>query len=494
MRNIKKAIKFSLAIVLLLAFSACSNVEKDQKSPSNPEPVVDADEISAETQITFASLPAVDYGGAEIIIANLSGYDWCDVTLDVEAENTGEMLNDAIYRRNRAVEEKYNVILNMTVNIPSGEMANKVKNLMLSGYCDYDLIQMSMREISKCAVDNYIADANLLKNLNLSNPWWDHSANASMSICGRQFFVFGDFTIADKEYAPVIYFNKVLQQTYSLPDYYQIVREGKWTQAVMLESMKAATVDLNGDGKMTKDDQYGLSTNTHQSHLIFCATGATVVKKDSDDMPYWTVNDEYYLEAFVKTWNFLNTDNTTGEAFKLDSHQDQMFANGKALFDASLLAAMRAPWDYQHSMEQEFGVLPTPKLDENQEQYVSPMHQDTPCMAILNNDSDRVERACIIFAALTAKSSEDVQPKYKTNALPNKCFRDEESFEMLDIILNNRIADLAAIFQWGGLETKMQETLNSKSADKAVSTIEQYFQKADTAMKTDIEKIIDLDQ
>ncbi|MCL1794450.1 MAG: extracellular solute-binding protein [Oscillospiraceae bacterium] len=489
----KKAALIFLAIILALPLLACKSAKEPGDASGDGLGMPDENEKATAPPNGFAELPAIDYGGVEFVIANISGYDWCDVTLDVDSDNTGEMLNDAIYRRNRVVEDKYNVIMKI-VEVPYPDMSNKVKNQMLAGACDYELIQVSMRDIARCTIDNYIADAKKLDQLDLTNPWWDGVFNESTTICGRQFFLYGDFTIADKEYVNVIFLNKDLQKTYGLPDFYQIVREGKWTQAAMLEAMKMVTIDLNGDGKWTKEDQYGLTTNPHQSQLIFYATGANVVKKDKDDMPYWTITDEFYLDAFSKTWTFLNTDNTTAESFRLGTHQDNMFADGKALFDSSLLAAMRAPWDYQHSMEQDFGVLPTPKLDENQEQYLSPMALSTPCMVITNNEKQRVDRACVILEAFNAKSSEEVQPKYRENALPNKCFRDEESFEMLDIIMDNRVVDLAAVYGWGGIEAKMQDLLNSNGYDKVASTIEQMFEKSDAAMKSDTEKILGLEQ
>jgi len=51
--------------------------------------------------------------------------------------------------------------------------------------------------------------------------------------------LYGDFTIANKEYVNVIFLNKEIQKAYGLPDFYQIVREGRWTQGAMLEAMKS---------------------------------------------------------------------------------------------------------------------------------------------------------------------------------------------------------------------------------------------------------------
>lgn len=490
MSNIKKAIVISIVILLLVPFSACQS----KKEPDNT--AVNNLSVSATEpeQPSFALLPAINYNGEEFVIGNIEqdGYNWIDVTLDVEVEDTSELLKDAIYNRNLAVEDKYNVTLKF-IDVPYGEMANKVRNQMMAGYCEYDIMQMPMKyTIMPLTTENYIADANKLDKLDLTNPWWDDFAHESTSICGKQFFLFGDFTIADMEYATVIFLNREMQKTYNLPDFYQIVRDGDWTCDKMLEPMKVVTDDLDGDGKWTKNDQYGLVANIHSMQQVFYGAGQTIVKKDSDDMPYFSVNNESYINAFFKMCEFMNTDNTTADGMGLGSHQDEMFANGKALFDATLLAAVRAPMGYQRGMDYEFGILPPPKLDDKQEHYYSYQDYSTPCMAILNNDDERLERSSVLLEALNAKSSEVVQPKYMEYALPYKYFRDEESFEMLEITLKNRIFDIAGIYGWGGFEDKMRGLLSSNKPGQVASFIETNLTMSEEAMLKDIEKILNL--
>jgi hypothetical protein len=374
------------------------------------------------------------------------------------------------------------------------DMGNKVKNQMLADSCEIDIMQSPTRVVSQITADNFVADANKLENIDLKNPWWDSFALASMSICGKQFFLYGDFTIADKEYATAIFLNREMQKNYGLPDYYQMVREGVWTTDKMLESMKAVTVDLDGDGKWTKADQFGHVTNVYSMMQVFYGAGETIVRKDSDDMPYFSVGSEGYINAFYRMCEFMNTDATTFDAMSNGSHQDDMFSEGKGLFDSSLLAAMRAPQGAQRSMEYDFGILPPPKLDEKQANYYSYCDGSTPCIAILNHDDARTGRSAAVLEALNAKSSEEVQQKYMEYALPLKYFRDEESFEMLEIILKNRIFDIAASYGWGnfvaGNVGVLRDLLVKNQPDNLVTTIEKNIDKAVEAMNRDVEMIL----
>ena len=496
MKKMVLVLLFVIFALSLLPFSSCKGVTgPDGAANDNEAGIAEADDAEPENQAGYDSLPAFDYKGADFAIGNIEGWAWVDVTLDYDAEESGELLSDAIYRRNRAVEEKYNITFKI-IPIPGDDMGNKAKTQMLAGSCEIEIMQAPTRVVAALTPDNFIADANRLENIDLKNPWWDDFALSSMSICGKQFFLYGDFTIADKEYATVIFLNRELQKKYALPDYYQIVREGKWTIDTMLESMKVATVDLNGDGKWTKDDQYGHVTNVYSMMQVFYGAGETIIKKDREDMPYFAIDDEPYLNAFFKMCEFLNTDKTTFDAMGNGSHQDEMFAEGKGLFDSSLLAAMRAPKENQRGMEYDFGILPPPKLNEQQENYYSYCDGSTPCIAILNHDADRAARSAVILEALNAKSSEAVAPKYMEYALPLKYFRDDESFEMFDIILKHRIFDIGASYGWGdfvaGNSGKMRDLLVRNKPDQVSSTIEKNLVKGTESMNRDIEKILAL--
>ena len=491
---IKKAIAIIMSVLLLaLSFSCGGNEDKPDVGTAEPDPGKNGEiDAAEEPQIDFASLPAVDYGGADFNIVNMSGYDWCDTTLDVEAEDTGDILNDAIYKRNQAVAEKYNVKLNF-IDIPYSQISAKVRNQMLAGASEYEIMQAPMRyDIMPLSVDNYIADANKLHSLgllDLSNPWWDQFANSSMSICEKIFYLFGDFTLADKEYSTAILFNGAMQQDYGMPDFYQLVRDGDWTLDTMFGFMKTAVKDLDGDGKWTKEDQFGLVTNVHSSHQLFYGTGETMVKKDSDDTPYWVVGEEPFIYAYDKVWQFFHTDNAAFDAMSNGSHQDEMFADGKGLFDCTLLAAVRAPKSTSmRDVEFEFGLLPSPKLDKNQEHYYNYLDYSTPCMAIINNDEERLERTATILEALNARSDE-VQSTYMRYALPLKYFRDEQSFEMFDVMMSHRIFDIAGVYNWGGFVDKIRADLSGKNPDTLVSYIEANLQKAQMAMEETLEKI-----
>ena len=65
-------------------------------------------EAVTEEPSVFELLPAADFGGEDFMIL-INGQKDTQGDIMTEEEETGDLLHDIVYQRNRAVEEKYNV-------------------------------------------------------------------------------------------------------------------------------------------------------------------------------------------------------------------------------------------------------------------------------------------------------------------------------------------------------------------------------------------------
>ena len=108
-------------------------------------------------------------------------------------------------------------------------------------------------------------------------------------------------------------------------------------------------------------------------------------------------------------------------------------------------------------MEDTFGLLPFPKLDENQENYRTEVNSSS-CLLTLPATLDNPSRAGIILDALTYESYANVLPAYYDITLSQKGLRNEESIEMLNIVRDTRDIDFALMF---GLTTDLSNALKS---------------------------------
>ena len=94
--------------------------------------------------------------------------------------------------------------------------------------------------------------------------------------------------------------------------------------------------------------------------------------------------------------------------------------------------------------------------------------------------------AGIIIEAMAAKSVGTVTEAYYDKVLTYKYMRDEESAKMLDIILSNRLFDLAYSYNWGNMYSSIQSLIIS-GKNTVASTWDKRLSGAEKAMQKTID-------
>lgn len=82
------------------------------------------------------------------------------------------------------------------------------------------------------------------------------------------------------------------------------------------------------------------------------------------------------------------------------------------------------------------------------------------------NDSDP-EMIGIVMETFSAESRKTVLPAYYDVALTRKSTRDEESRQMIDIIIEGKRFDVGMLYDIGGIASSIQKLVMSKSMDIA---------------------------
>ena len=145
----KKALRL-MVITLLTVQILVSCGGMDHGTPKDPtDTTTDAESTTAAETSILDSLPERDYEGTEYtILAPIEQV----VTKYLVEDMTGENLSDAIYKRNKDVEEMYNIRFNYdVVNGYAAGMSDVHKRLtgsVLAGDCTYDLFVGSSAYVS----------------------------------------------------------------------------------------------------------------------------------------------------------------------------------------------------------------------------------------------------------------------------------------------------------------------------------------------------------
>jgi len=487
-----RIISFILTIIIFIPGILVSCGDKPVKDTTVPtvadENNAGAAESGAEdtaAKLTVPNLPETDWKEKIItfLVRGPTFNEWESQDIYVEEEN-GEPVNDAVYKRNAILEERYNFLIRKAPG--TSAIQSQAEKSMLSGSNDYQVLMCNTQETNNLAMKGYLSDLRKVNYLDLSREYWDQNSIYGFTVGGKTLFMTGDLSIMANDATWILMFNKKLLQTLQLEDPYASVRNGKWTADVMCGMMKLASKDLNGDGVMKgPDDQFGLTTHDSTFDGLFFGMGMRVSIIDSDGYPQLSINNERIANVMEKTAMIMHKDITYNADWQLIA---KCFEEDRALFYGEVLQCVIR----RRSMDTDFGVLPFPKLNEAQDDYAHMVHV-TACMVGVPNtlDDETMSFAGFVLESMCAESRNWLVPAYYTTALEGKFMRDEESKDMLDIILRTRRYDLGYAAGWGGLYGALVAAVKKGSSD-FTSVWDKYSAKAEKAMEKDIDAYKDI--
>lgn len=486
-----------ILILLLALLLACPAViscgdksDADKSAKDNPpggDDSVRNEESNDNTEAAAIgpNLPDIKFDGYNFRVINTKpdAVTWL-LTQITSTEETGDVFNDAVYRRNRVIEDRYGIeIIEIEANDPA-DAKGKAQKSAKSGSDDYDLVFSYIGDSLTMAQSGLLVEVNSIPYLDLTKPWWDKDVINDLSFSHKLYGVAGDFCFAHYSAVMPMFFNKKLLFDFGLEDPYQLVRDGKWTLDKFASMAKDTSIDINGDSKWDQNDQYGfLSLNFLVYPSFILSAGEKFIDKDADDVPYFAAGSPKFVEVYEKIISILNAgDNLFFDADAAGNHryQDTMFPGNQVLFWHELMNWSKILRD----MESDFGILPTPKYDEAQTDYYSRVFSAT-MMAVPVTVGD-IEREGVILEALCAESYKTVKPVYYDTMLKTKISRDEESGEMLDIIFANRIYDMGYLYWESNVYTPY--TAMAKAGKSEVAS---YVEKNSTKAQAAIQKTID---
>jgi ABC-type glycerol-3-phosphate transport system substrate-binding protein len=267
-----------------------------------------------------------------------------------------------------------------------------------------------------------------------------------------------------------VFFIKNLIKELGLKSPYDYVRENEWTLDRYHELSAAAAKDLNGDGIMDPDnDRWGTVGDYLNTFMLYIASGEKAIKKDADDIPYLETINERGAGVMDKVMNIQLDKDSTLHANEYSSkyanvYSDMLrrnFKEDRALFYIAGLLS----YTLLRDMESEFGMVPMPKYEPAQDRYYTTYNYANASSVSIPATNAKPAKTGLVVEALAAESMYTLTPAYYNVALERKYMRDEESREMLDIILSSRIVDLDIIYNWGGSYMMFEDLTGKKSRD-----------------------------
>lgn len=429
------------AVLLLMSlltgvFAGCSdNSANSDETAANTNTPAAEEVVEEETELTDG-LPETDMKGFELNILHHSQewLAWANNVLEAE-EQTGEILNDAIYNRTDVLQERFNAKIVTETRSQIG--SDIISQLAMSGDTSYDLCMTYDLWIT--GMIQYLADMQALPYISLDEAWWNPYASSIFVIGGQQYAASGNFSLSVLSRAGGYAFNADIVSQLNLTSPYEYVKNNEWTIDNMYKMADAANLDINGDGQTTSDDQFGIESSVKE-HFLRMMFGSEVALITQDENGYPLFNLPTDEVAVTKMQHILdlsgnggwyNTTSTNVDAS--DTMVSGTFKNGRALFVTSNPHSLSSIRDYEFNV----GFVPVPKYDENQERYYAPSFGAELSILPKSYDMASAENIGMLLEAMAFYTQKNIVPQYTETLVKSKYARDAESAEMLSICFDS---------------------------------------------------------
>lgn len=480
----RKAITLLLLSAMLLSCVSCGNTETMEttgtdttaQTATETEPL---DPMEAR-KLVSDELPDKDFDGRAYRVLT---YDFC-VDDFVTEGMTGALINDAIYSRNTTVSDRFNVKIEADAEHDSGQTTTLIKNQIQAGEDFCELISHHMIESAKLAVTHYYRDWNDFTYVNPAKDWWNQSAYNDLSIAGQSFLMAGSITPYFLTHYYCVYMNKELGDNYGLTDtIYQTVLDGNFTIDYYYEQVSDKWQDLDGDGKMSDNDFYGLAAQvtSYASPFIY-AFGEKTVQPDEEGLPVLSINEEKMASMVEKVYKLFYESNGTITTSGWTLHTETFVDNRALFFNGVFSHAISIIND----MEADFAILPYPKWDEDQENYLTMTDGSSPLCSVPITAGD-TEFVGIITEALAAESWKTVTPAVFDTALKYRGARDETSIKVIEMIEPGCVIDFGFVFgNYNSMGFLMSNLMEQKKDNFA-----SYYASKKESWETSLNKIVE---
>ena len=480
----KAAVIFIIYALLIAVFCGCKSNKSDDTT--------DTESASAETEAHTAeqteapeyspALPNERFDGAfSILCAGGEG----SAAGDLCAQQDGVTANGARLRE-EALKSRFGAELDLTL---SEDTFSALRLSVMGGDGKYDAVVGTSGSLASNAASGDLLDLYTTEGLDLSKSYWDQSANKYLSVGGKLYFTAGDILTSEDDHTRVMIFNKKLARDYGIGDLYKTVESGKWTFD------RFYTVIKGGDSAAIISDGYSsfaLAADCDAAYGFFYSAGLAFAAKNESDVPYFDSSQDRtkkVQEVLDYSLKVLRDPALTFDASKDQSEggaREKLaaaFCEGRALFCCETLSAAA----YFREAGADAGILPMPKFDADQKDYVTYVDPEAMLVGIpvYRAENGGARRCGVILEALAYYGYKYITPDHTESITGG----DGKDAAMLKTVFKNRIYDFGLINDWGTVASSYM-TLVSENKNNYTASFSRISRSAKNKLDNFLSKIL----
>ncbi|MBO5219276.1 MAG: hypothetical protein J6C52_07595 [Clostridia bacterium] len=475
----------ALLLAMLLLASSCGGEAAGTDTTASDT----ADTTAANTEEAY-DFSGHDFGGKKFVFLSNPNDPSVYNYIDVESLN-GDIINDAIWERNSFIEDTYNVDIIHDAQ-SYDQLGNLIRSTVMAGDDAYQAAYLYMGSTSTFMEEGLLHDLTDGSGFHFDEVWWDRAIIKDLYIGDDKalYLTSSDLNLINFEYSWCMYFNKRMLDDLQMEAPYQLVLDGKWTFDELYKYISAGA-NLNGaESWAFAVDSPAVYGFTSMSSFILQAFLACDMKPLSieNGQPQNNTDDPRFHDVAEKLAKIIGEEGTSyicANSRNTGNHYEEIYKKGGAFFTACEIKGGDGGGAYSE-MTDYYGIVPLPKFDAEQKNYVSPVAIGNFMMCVPKSNND-LEMASVILDAMSYVSWRDIVPQYYETVIQTKHIRDEETKEMLDIIREARTYYSARAFGWGeALRTELQSSIkagNINSASLAASHKESIAEQFKSSME-----------
>lgn len=428
-----------------------------------------------------------DLGEFELDVLTVKSGQWSMHTDFAPEVVTGDRISDAVYSRNMRVENDFNCIINSHEDADYYQGTEKLSTDQLSGTGYYDAAYVEGSSVVSLITEGLLHNLYQVPEIQLDQSWWSQlikeEATLGTNKYSSLYFMQSNLSLTAFDLTWCVYFNKATHQSHQIEDLYQLVKDKGWTVEKM-QTIAREVAHLNGDDSFiysaTGKATYGITTYWNGAKAMLDGCNVQFVTTDSNDELIPNIQNERFMslaqqlaqvfgEAGTFTYGGPSTD---GETVGNASDYIKIFNADRAMF---CIAEVKSSVSDFASFNGDFGILPLPKYNTQQEEYRSWVNYLAPVLVIPKlTQNDALHKTALLLDALSFYSERDVLPEYYDKVLKGRGAKDPESMEMLDLINATKTFDASIAYGWSRqLSEVISKTILAGVTDVS-SLIEQY--------------------
>lgn len=474
MKSTKKLISALIAVIMILSlFASCgdplednstddgitsenttaapsatgSGVESTPESSENTETSESTEETAESTpeeSTTFIDLesllpPEINLDKDMSVLVQMLYYDeWLD-------KDNGDIVGTELYNRPVRVEDRLGIELNIEIVPQSNGVEEAIKrqestdpNVIVQAITTY------CPTAGRLVLEGRYRNLASSDNIDFENPWWPDNLVENSMIDDKIYFVSGDIspTLIYETYA--IFFNLDLIEKYNIGNPIDMVLNKEWTIDKLIELTSGIYEDLDKSVSGPNMGDFFAFTIADTAHIkaFPFGMGIRVIVPDEESGYAWS---ELYtgekmsiicdkIGAWVQNNPGVTASNETGYSDHGDSFKNEntIFHLGNFACAAQVIAGTGI----------DYGVVPCPLYDGEQEQYYSYYGNPTSFWGVPSNAD--IDDACLLIEYLAADAYVYISPALFERALKLKYVTGEVDglSKMFDIIRDGFVFDV----------------------------------------------------